>query len=56
MSYAEVLVAARQLEEIAQKFYGDAAGKIGFIATVSKLYRRYAQERSKALATLQGLS
>jgi hypothetical protein len=55
MSYADVLVAAKQLEEIAQKFYGDAAGKISFIATVSRLYTRYAQERSKTLATLQGL-
>ena len=55
MSYADVLVAAKQLEEIAQKFYSDAAGKISFIATVSRLYTRYAQERSKTLATLQGL-
>jgi hypothetical protein len=56
MSYADVLVAAKQLEDIAQKFYGDAGEKIGFLATVSRLYKRYAQERSKALATLQGLS
>jgi len=56
MSYADVLVAAKRLEEIARKFYGDAGEKIGFIATVSRLYKRYMQERSKALATLQGLS
>ena len=55
MSYADVLVAAKQLEQIMQKFYGDAGEKVGFIATVSRLYKRYALERSKALATLQGL-
>ena len=56
MSYADVLVAAKRLEENARKFYSDAGEKIGFIATVSRLYKRYMQERSKALATLQGLS
>jgi hypothetical protein len=56
MSHADLLVAAKQLEDIAQKFYGDAGEKIGFIGTVSRLYKRYMQERSKALATLQGLS
>lgn len=56
MSYADVLVAAKQLEQIMQKFYGDAGEKVSFIATVSRLYKRYALERSKALATLQGLS
>jgi hypothetical protein len=55
MSYADVLVAAKQLEQIMQKFYGDAGEKVGFIATMSRLYKRYALERSKALATLQGL-
>lgn len=56
MSYGDVLVAAKQLEEIMQKLYADAGGRISFIPTVSRLYKRYAQERSKALATLQGLS
>jgi hypothetical protein len=56
MSYADVLVAAKQLEQIMQKFYGDAGEKVGFIATMSRLYKRYALERSKALAALQGLS
>ena len=56
MSYADVLVAARQLEVIMQKLYADAGERISFIPTVSRLYKRYAQERSKALATLQGLS
>jgi len=56
MSYGDVLVAAKQLEEIMQKLYADAGERISFIPTVSRLYKRYAQERSKALATLQGLS
>jgi hypothetical protein len=55
MSYGDVLVAAKQLEEIMQKLYADAGERISFIPTVSRLYKRYAQERSKALATLQGL-
>jgi len=56
VSYGDVLVAAKQLEEIMQKLYADAGEMISFIPTVSRLYKRYAQERSKALATLQGLS
>lgn len=56
MSYGDVLVAAKQLEEIMQKLYADAGERISFIPTVSRLYKRYAQERAKALATLQGLS
>jgi len=55
MSYADVLIAAKQLEETTQKFYIDAGEKIGFISTVSRLYRRYSQERAKALTVLQGL-
>ena len=47
------MVAAKQLEEIMQKLYVDAGERISFIPTVSRLYKRYAQERSKALATLQ---
>jgi hypothetical protein len=56
MSYGDVLVAAKQLEEIMQKLYVDAGERTSFIPTVSRLYKRYAQERLKALATLQGLS
>jgi len=56
MSYGDVLVAAKQLEEIMQKLYADAGERISFIPTVSRLYKRYALERSKALAALQGLS
>jgi hypothetical protein len=55
-SRGDVLVVAKQLEEIMQKLYADAGERISFIPTVSRLYKRYAQERSKALATLQGLS
>jgi len=56
MSYTDVLAAAKQLEEIAQRFYTDGGEKISFIPTVSRLYKRYSQERLKALTTLQGLS
>jgi len=56
MSHADVLAAARKLEETMQKFYTDAGEKIGFIPAVSRLYKRYSQERAKTLATLQGLS
>lgn len=56
MSYIDVLAAARQFEETMQKFYAEAGERITFIPNVSRLYKRYAQERSKALATLQGLS
>jgi hypothetical protein len=56
MSYTDALAAARQLEEIMQKFYAVAGERISFIPTVSRLCKRYAQERSKALIILQGLS
>jgi len=56
MSFADVLVAAKQLEERAQKFYMEAGEKINFILGVSRLYKRYSQERAKALASIQGLS
>jgi len=56
MSYADLLAAAKQLEERMQKFYTDAGERISFIPAVSSLYKRYAQEKSKALVSLQGLS
>lgn len=56
MSYAEALAAANQLEERMQKFYLEAGEKISFILGVSRLYKRYTQERAKALASLQSLS
>jgi hypothetical protein len=55
MSYANVLTSAKNLEERVRKFYIDAGERIGFIPTVSRLYKRYAQERSKALMALQTL-
>lgn len=56
MSYADLLAAAKQLEERMQKFYTDAGERISFIPVVSRLYKRYAQEKTKTLASLQGLS
>jgi hypothetical protein len=52
----DILGAARQLEEGAQKFYIDATNKIKFIAGVSRLFERYAQSRAKALDDLRSLS
>jgi hypothetical protein len=56
MSCTDLLVVAKQFEEMMQKFYTDAGERVGFIPNVSRLYKRYAQERSKALVALQGLS
>jgi len=56
MSFVDALVAARQLEQRMQKFYSEAGEKIRFIPAVSRLYRRYAQDRAKALTLLQGVS
>jgi hypothetical protein len=53
MTYADVLSGARQLEELMQRFYSEAAEKIKFIPVVSKLYKRCAQERTRALTALQ---
>jgi hypothetical protein len=55
-SFADVVVSARKLEERMQRFYAEAGDKIKFISNVSRLYRRYAQDRAKALTALQGLA
>jgi len=44
MSNADVLVAAKQLEERARKFYMEAGEKINFIPGVSRLYKPYSQD------------
>jgi hypothetical protein len=56
VTFADFLAAANQLEERAQKFYLEAGERISFIPGVSRLYKRYAQERAKASASLQSLS
>jgi len=56
MSFSEGLAAAEQLEQRLQRFYSEAGEKIDFIAGVSRLYKRYAQERAKALEALRSAS
>lgn len=51
----DVVASAKQLEELMQNFYQVAGEKVKFIANVSRLYKRYAQDRAKALAALQQL-
>jgi hypothetical protein len=53
-STAEVVALATQLEQRMEKFYIEAGEKINFISNVSRLYKRYAQDRVKALRVLQG--
>lgn len=53
---SDAISAAKTLEERMQKFYVDAGDKIKFISNVSRLYKRYAQDRTKALASLQDFS
>ena len=53
---AESVTSAKKLEEGMQKFYIDAGEKIKFVSNVSRLYRRYAQDRAKALVALQALA
>jgi len=50
---SDVISIAKTLEERMAKFYTDAGDKIKFISNVSRLYRRYAQDRAKALTSLQ---
>ena len=50
---SEVISTAKDLEEKMAKFYTDAGDKIKFISNVSRLYRRYSQDRQKALTALQ---
>jgi len=53
---AESVTSAKKLEEGMQKFYIEAGDKIKFVSNVSRLYRRYAQDRAKALVALQALA
>jgi hypothetical protein len=53
---ADIVTSAKKLEEGMQKFYTEAGDKINFVSNVSRLYRRYAQDRTKALAALQALA
>ena len=55
-SITDAISAAKTLEEKMQKFYTEAGDKIKFISNVNRLYRRYAQDRAKALALLQDFS
>jgi rubrerythrin len=52
-SITDAISTARALEDKMQKFYTEAGDKINFISNVSRLYKRYAQDRTKALASLQ---
>lgn len=49
----DAISAAKKLEETMQKYYEEAGNKIKFISNVSRLYKKYAQDRGKALAVLQ---
>jgi len=53
---SEAISTAKALEDKMQKFYTEAGDKINFISNVSRLYKRYAQDRTKALASLQDFS
>jgi NADH:ubiquinone oxidoreductase subunit E len=53
---ADAVTSAKKLEEEMQKFYTEAGDKIKFVSNVSRLYRRYAQDRAKALVALQALA
>jgi hypothetical protein len=53
---ADAVTSAKKLEEGMQKFYIEAGDKIKFVSNVSRLYRRYAQDRGKALVALQALA
>ena len=53
---AGAVTSAKKLEEEMQKFYTEAGDKIKFVSNVSRLYRRYAQDRAKALVALQALA
>jgi rubrerythrin len=52
-SITDAISAAKALEDKMQKFYIEAGDKINFISNVSRLYKRYAQDKTKALASLQ---
>jgi rubrerythrin len=52
----DAISTAKTLEEKMQRFYTEAGDKIKFISNVSRLYKRYAQDRAKALTQLQDFS
>ncbi len=52
----EALMGAVALEERMCRFYVEAGDKIKFISAVSRLYKRCAQDRAKALTSLKALS
>lgn len=52
----DAISTAKTLEEKMQKFYTEAGDKIKFISNVNRLYKRYAQDRAKALTQLQEFS
>ena len=55
-AFADIVNSARKLEEGMQRFYTEAGDKIKFVSNVGRLYRRYAQDRAKALTALQALA
>ena len=55
-AFPDIVTSAKKLEEGMQKFYTEAGDKIKFVSNVGRLYRRYAQDRTKALAALQALA
>ena len=55
-TFTDAVTSARKLEERMQEFCTEAGDKIKFISNVSRLYRRYALDRAKALTALQALA
>lgn len=55
-SMSDVIAAAQKLEKRMQEFYEDAGDKIKFISNVSRLYKRYTQDRAKALVSLREIA
>jgi malonate-semialdehyde dehydrogenase (acetylating)/methylmalonate-semialdehyde dehydrogenase len=56
MTYADVLAAAKMLEERMEKFYSEAGQKISFIPVVSRVYKRNARDKARALRRASVLS
>ncbi|MGQ9494275.1 MAG: hypothetical protein ACUVR2_11025 [Anaerolineae bacterium] len=55
-SYAQALQAAVELEEKAERFYEDVAGRCGsLLATIPRAFQRVAEARSKRKQELQAL-
>ena len=53
MGHSEALAAAKQMERTMERFYSEAGEKIGFLSNVSRVYKRYSQERGKAFKSLE---